>query len=345
MQTLLNQWNFCLAAAQSTGCAYSINNLHKPVQRIAEQLGADNQYQDRLNHCAQLFKDLGEGFAASNFGKAFVDVLLATQQLIGELDFAAIARTKNVCLQPVQTLQQQKKSRTSAPDYKIDGCELFFEVKTLARVFPENNHTGFIEQATKAHANIKNHLRQGNKFAISILEDQPYQSKLREKGSMRGVVEALSLKINSNLKPEQFSRGDTYLVVNLLDLPVFSNGPEQIRPVFWTDHDGIYPSTGALWMVAFAQPGNLLFFPPEFAGRPGIEGSIDFFGILQEKTYVKGIIWVTHHLNGVVTPMLTIRSADNELLRMSEDEKWNQLRNFFDDHWNDDVDTNGFNLV
>lgn len=345
MHLLLNQWNICLAAAHSAGCGYTISSLQKPLQRITQQLGGNDLYQDRLDGCTQLLENLSKRFSAKNFESGFVDALLQTQQLIGELDFAAIAKIKSVHLKPVQTLQQQKKSKTSEPDYQLDGYEVFFEVKTLARVFPENNHNQLIQQATKAHQDIESHLRQGNKFATSILVDQPYQSKLQEKGNIRGVIETLSLKIKNNLKPDQFKRGETYLVVNLLDLPIFSNGPEQIRPVFWSDHDGIYPSTGALWMTAFSKCGNLLFSPPEFAGKPGIEGSTDFFGVLQKNPYVKGIIWLTHHLDETVMPMLTIRTEDNELLRLSDEAKWNQLNNIVGDYWNDDVDTNGFNLM
>lgn len=328
----------CLASAGRVNCDFVLSSLRNAVKKIDGNLSGLSIYQDRIDKIKKDLRELSKIFECKRFDNKFVDKLLAVQQSVGELEFAAICVERKLDIVPFQSLRSESTSKVSAPDFMLRDKSAYFEVKTLARVNPSDSYKDLITQCENAAHSIKKQLESGTHVATCIIESRPYGEKLKSKGLVRGVIETISLKLCSNIKEEQFSHGETFLVCNLLELLVAGNDKE-ILPVYF-DKQG-WPKTGVLWSVGFANKGNLIFSPCEFEGLAGIEGSIDFEGVLHAKPYIKGIIWVVKFGSDLSTSML-LRQKDAESYRMEKEGYWQETQKIIGDNWNDEVDTNGW---
>lgn len=331
----------CLASARRSNCDIMLSSLSNVVQKIDDNLSGLPLYQDRLDKVKRYLRELSGTFELKCFDNKFVNKLLALQQSVGELEFAAACVGCGLDVVPCQSLRSESSNKTSAPDFKLADDSAYFEVKTLARVQPGDNFKDLLAQCERAANSIKNQLEAGVCVATSIVESRPYGEKLQTKGSVRGVIETISLKLCSNIKEDQFQHGETFLVCNLLDLLV-ADTDREILPVYF-DAQG-WPKTGELWSVGFANKGNLIFAPCEFEGLAGIEGVIDFDGILQTKPYVKGIIWMINTLGKELPPSMLLRQEDAESYRMENKNHWREIQKLVGNNWNDEVDTNGWQL-
>jgi hypothetical protein len=339
-----------LKVAKHTGYDIIFDTLRLPVSRIAQQENVLRKYDmgDRLIAVEECTNSLCDSLAHNVQPDAkFIDRVIRLGRDLGELEFAAIAHERGIPVKPVQTLAHEARANTQKPDFEL--CEypnIYFEVKTLARVHTAINIEALIKQIDNNQLSMRNQIKSGSKIASSFTVSQPYGTKLYEKGDIRGLIETLSLKTIGNIKSGQFKHGRTFLVVNLLDLPLYTANAEQLRPVFWWQAlPVVAPTSGALWLASLGRNGCLYFFPPEFEGKPGIEGAMDFDGLLWNKSEVSGIVWLVHSQNGPARPMATLRKDDVSVYQEEEDGRlWLLLQKLVESNWNDELDSNGWQL-
>lgn len=336
----------CLKSARNKRESFFIDPLKKPVERINDNLADNPLFKDRIEECNKLLHKLSLAFQAGFSVEQHVELLMQTSQKIGELDFAAVAISKGLNIRPVQSLKEEQRSTEQAPDFQTADGSVFFEVKTLGIVNPKENYADAFLQNRQLNKSLDEQLGKGSRFASAIMTFSPYGEKPYKKGVIRGVIETIGLKLKSNIKPKQYANGNTFLVCNLYSLPLYSDARPELCPVYIDASAGEVVS-GVLWMVAFAKPGNLIFTSPEFAGKPAIEGAVDFCGILQEFCFIKGIIWLSDRLDPKesIQTLLSIREQDNELIRFDEVGMGAILRILCDSSWNDEVGTNSFQLI
>ena len=331
----------CLLAASEVRENFFILPLKVPVERINRYLAANRDYQDRINECDKLFQKLTEAYKNGFNVQRHSDLLMQVNQSVGELDFAAVAISKGLDILPVQPLKDEKRSKEQAPDFQTADGSVFFEVKTLAIVNPKENYGEVFHQNRQLNESLDKQIEQGAKYATAIMSHSPYGDKLYDKGFTRGVIETISLKLRSNIKPKQFAKGHTILVCNLYDLSLYGDGRPELCPIhFDQGTGGIF--SGVLWMTAFAKPGNLIFSPPESLDKPTIEGATDFCGVLQENCFIKGIVWLSSPLEQREMPqvLLSIRQQDKELIKHGKDGIGKALYDLCGENWNDEVGTN-----
>jgi len=119
-----------------------------------------------------------------------------------------------------------------------------------------------------------------------------------------------------------------------------------LRPAYCDDLLFQKAITGELWMLAFAQPGMLIHGQPEFKGKHCLEGLNDKWGILADPSHanIAGLLVVVYPLGG--KPRIC------GLYRTSDYTKWNDeneelvllLQCLTEERWNDDRDSNGWQL-
>ncbi|MDO9053089.1 MAG: hypothetical protein Q7U37_04025 [Gallionella sp.] len=72
---------------------------------------------------------------------------------------------------------------------------------------------------------------------------------------------------------------------------------------------------------------------------------MDFDGLLWENNEVSGIVWLVHSLSAQARPMATLRKDD--VTAYEEDNEgrlWLVLQQLFGSNWNDELDSNGWQL-
>ena len=344
-----NSYNLLVQAASNVTYGILLRPFTVVIAAIIQQ---ENALQacgmcDRIEKAKSVINELTSKFRAKSFGNSTINLLIDLGRILGELEFAAVAYTCDVPIKPVQSLDQECRSKIQQPDFvSTQHSSIFFEVKTIARVDATANLKNLIVAIQQQNDYLQLQLANGSPVATSVVFDQPYAQKPYEKGNLRGVVEALSLKIISNLKPGQFAKGCTFLVVNLLDLPLYTDGTEQIRPVFWWNVPPVAaPTSGALWLASLGQCRFPYLFPPDFDGLPGLEGMMNFDGVLYDKSYVKGIFWLVHSLSHPLLSMATLRADDVTVFKGEDDAiTWSIIKKLVDNRWNDEHDSNGWQL-
>ena len=133
----------------------------------------------------------------------------------------------------------------------------------------------------------------GSKVGFGEQEIQPYltQNKEYDPRSIRLVIESLIDKINQNIKEDQYSLGDTVLLVDLSDqLPLISKPSQAIPEQYYEDMGDSYVS-GELWNVAFGKLEDKIFKPAEFVGADNTDGKLLKEGILISHPNIKALIF------------------------------------------------------
>lgn len=295
----------CLAAANAARENFFIRPLINPIERINKTLVNNQYFDDRIEECNELLQKLSCAYQSGFNADKHSDLLMQVNQNIGELDFAAVAIGKGLDIRPVQSLKDEKRSTEQAPDFQTADGSVFFEVKTLAIVNPKENYEDFFRQNRQLNKSLDDQIKQGSKYAFGTMSYSPFGEKLYKKGITKGVIETISLKLSSNIKPKQFGKGHTFLVCNLYDLSLYGDARLELCPAYVDQRTGEIFS-GVLWMTAFARPGNLIFTSPEFLGKPVIDGEVSFCGILQKNCFVKGIVWLSSILEQEAVPQILL---------------------------------------
>ena len=154
-------------------------------------------------------------------------------------------------------------------------------------------------------------------------------------------------KIRQNLKPGQYSLGPTFLVVNLSMIPPFRTENMVLRPAYCDDY--LFPKavSGELWFVAFGRPGAPILGIPEFEGTKCVESTMEKLGILvdEEYSFLKGVLFIIHPWRRPAEIWGLERLGLAEELSESNSSIVEVLRNLTGTNWNDEADTNGWQLT
>jgi len=172
---------------------------------------------------------------------------------------------------------------------------------------------------------------------------EPYQ---KGKGTITAVIETLIEKTRQNIKPGQFPNDKSFLVLNLSIIPPFRTENYVLRPAYCDDYMFTKAISGELWMMAFAYPGTPVLCTPEFEGKPCVESILEKVGILNDPNFdmISGILFMIHPWR-----------RDSEIWGLYNYEKYaswcdsepeiiETLIALTKDNWNDDMDTNGWQL-
>lgn len=247
-------------------------------------------------------------------------------------------------------VERIKEGKEKTPDFKIsytsyqngdnDNYVIFAELKSMSFANGNINYQNTMNQGHKAHVEIEKQIKKGNKVAFGITEVQPllkFNKKNYDPYSTKYAIEILIEKIEQNLKAEQFSLGDTVLIVDLKQLTLPSNYIEGGVPVF---QEKQYNSnvSGVQWNATFGKIGQLVYKKIEFEGTDNIDGELEREGILISRNWIKAICFQDYFLNArepkVVGLYRKNEVTDGVLLFLNK----------FCDFVNDDKNSNGWRL-
>lgn len=229
------------------------------------------------------------------------------------------------------------------PDFKfvVDGVEMYFEIKTPSIVGGKEEINEVLYNSLNARIDIEKQLAAKKQVAIATSEMSFYGAKPQKEGLMTSVLNTLIDKGNQNIKKEQFSNANTFLVLNLCLVPPYHSENSSLRPICCDHHE---LSSGELWMTAFAEPGMLIHGIPEAEGKAAIEGTSTKYGILAEPlhSYICGMLIVVYPLRQPPDIFGLFRSKYFESdTNRAVNEKLLILTGI---NWNDDRDSNGWQL-
>lgn len=264
-------------------------------------------------------------------------------QILGEAHFYLLCKNKGISL---SRIKEEKGKKT--PDFKLESQDIHFEVKTLSVVSGDFGIKNSLEDSLDAHIEIESQLQQGKRIATGVSVVQPYGEKpyQKEKGTITAVIDTLIEKASQNIKAGQFPNDKSFLVLNLSIIPPFRTENFVLRPAYCDNYMFQKAVSGELWMMAFASPGAPVLGIPEFEGKPCVESILKKNGILVEPDFdmVSGILFMIHPWQ-----------RDTEIWGLYDHQKfttWSDntpaivetLLSLTGDNWNDDKDTNGWQL-
>ena len=254
-------------------------------------------------------------------------------QELGEAHFYVLCTKCGINLEKLPTGDDK------TPDFRYAGAsDVWLEVKTPSVDRGKERVKASIEESFEGRVELERQLAAGRRVAMTEQVIAPY-GHVEHSQRLTNVVGMLQKKLRNNLKAGQFSNKPTYLVCSLMMLQLYGSGNEALRPVYANRFRRKYvcPVSGELWMVAFSEPGMLVFSEPEFAGKPGIEGQNEQHGILvdQEYDYVAGILFAAYDLGGSPRMLGLVRSDEDLVPPMLE---------LVGTSWNDGGDSNGWAL-
>ncbi|MYI77437.1 MAG: hypothetical protein F4077_06730 [Gammaproteobacteria bacterium] len=252
-------------------------------------------------------------------------------QKLGEAHFYVVCKKRGISLEKLPVGNKQ------TADFRSKNAnDVCFEVKT-----PSVNRGMYricesIEQSFYGAADLERLLNEGERVAITTQTITSYK-EIDYSKRLTGVICELHAKLKQNIKLGQFSKKPTYLVCNLMMLPIYGSPLDVLRPVYPSKccSNHMCSVSGLLWMVAFSKPGMMVFSEPEFEGKSGIEGQIDMKGILVDSDYkdVFGLVFVVYASDQKPCVVALVRS-DEDLV--------SPIRKLVDTRWNDSGDTNGY---
>lgn len=264
-------------------------------------------------------------------------------QILGEAHFYLLCKNKGISL---TRIKEEKDKKT--PDFKLESHDMHFEVKTLSVVSGGLGIKKSLEDSLDAQIEIESQLKQGKRIATGVSIVQPYGEKpyQKGKGTISAVIDILIEKARQNIKSGQFPNNKSFLVLNLSIIPPFRTENYVLRPAYCDDYLFQKAVSGELWMMAFAFPGAPVLGIPEFEGKPCVESILEKSGILTDPDFdmVSGILFMIHPWQ-----------KDTEIWGLYDHQKfttWSDsmptivetLISLTADNWNDDKDTNGWQL-
>ncbi len=263
-------------------------------------------------------------------------------QTIGEAHFYLLCKNAGV------TLTRIKEGTDKTPDFKFETRDMYFEVKTLSVVSGGSGIRKSLEDSLDAQIDIEDQLKQGERIATGISIVQPYGEKpyQKGKGTITAVIETLIEKTRQNIKLGQFPNDKSILVLNLSIIPLFRTENLVLRPAYCDDYMFKKAVSGELWMMAFANPGTPVLCTPEFEGKPCVESILQKAGILTDPAFdmVSGILFMIHPWQRATEIWGLYNYAKFASWCDTEPEIIETLMVLTKDNWNDDKDTNGWQL-
>lgn len=262
-------------------------------------------------------------------------------QTLGEAHFYTLCKNKGVKLERI------KEESEKRPDFSLSEQDVYFEVKTLSVVTGKTEINRSLESALDAKISIDDQIKNGKRVAFGESVSMPYGNKPYKNGTVSAVIDTLLEKIRQNLKPGQYSLGPTFLVVNLSMIPPFRTENMVLRPAYCDDY--LFPKavSGELWFVAFGRPGAPILGIPEFEGKKCVESTMEKLGILvdEEYSFLKGMLFIIHPWRRPAEIWGLERVGLAGELEETSSSLLEVLRNLTGSNWNDEADTNGWQLI
>lgn len=237
---------------------------------------------------------------------------------------------------PIERVPEEKEAR---PDFKvsINGEDLYLEAKVLGWASGGIQHNAAINDGIDAQISIEEQLSDGKTVAFGESEISPLRTtKESIEHPEKYFIEAISAKLNQNVKPAQLKLGPTLLICDLTSL----NHPSDHRKSSVIVHnDNMYDSfsSGELWHIAFGEYGDRILKAIEFEGKSNISGKLQRNGVLIEHKELIGVIFRISKLSGECSYSCLIKSEHFD--------KYGSLVTQLSDCWNDDENSNAWELL
>lgn len=197
------------------------------------------------------------------------------------------------------TVDRIPEGEGKSPDFRItlqtdeQALEIYAELKSMSFTDNNINYKEAMDESLEGKIEIEDQVKRGKDFSFAITGIQPVKkwNKDYDPLSPRYFIETLIDKIEQNLKRDQYSFGDTVLIIDLKQLALPSGYPEGYTAVFREDRGNSFVS-GPLWNIAFGKEGHLIFKPVEFAGSSNIDGDLTRNGILVNRDWIKALVFI-----------------------------------------------------
>ncbi|MDY0187774.1 MAG: hypothetical protein RBR16_07625 [Syntrophus sp. (in: bacteria)] len=243
-------------------------------------------------------------------------------------DYESIIEIKNKYYEAfiyskLKSLLQIKKINESKtekkPDFSVTfrGREYFVELKSLNMLDGKLKHRTIMENSFNGKIELENQISSGKRVASNIVLIQPYHvpGKEYDPSSPRMVIHFLIDKICQNIKKDQFSQGETILLVDLSGQLPLLNSPENSIYKTYKDYELKNEISGELWHVALGKIGDNLHRPIKFEGQSSEDGRLIKNGVLVEFPFIKGIIF---HINNSLYSIVELKEKNSDLVDLLE---------------------------
>lgn len=192
------------------------------------------------------------------------------------------------------------EGKESKPDFKVshDDVTVYFEAKILGWASGGIQHNEAIENGLNAQIDIERQIKEGKQVATGLSEISPLgTTKDSLEKPEKYFIEAISSKLNQNVKSSQLKMGPTFLICDLSSL---KHPSEPKKSSIIVNNDNIYNcfSSGELWHIAFGEYGDRILNIIEFEGKPNVSGKLERNGILIEYKNLIGVIFRVSPLSG-----------------------------------------------
>lgn len=228
------------------------------------------------------------------------------------------------------------------PDFKAAGAtpDLRFEVKALSVVSGHFALGEMAENSFQTQLDLQAQITAGKKVAMAESVIAPHGSPKPGVGQITSVCKRLIEKARQNIKADQYRGAKTFLVLNLILIDSGYTGNSELRPIVAGYPEDWSVRTGALWTLGFGYPEQMIQSPPEFEGKPGVEGRLGLSGILVDPEFedVSGLLMIVHPLREEPRIFGLFKSKD------MDDPSFEILMKLVGEFWNDEGDSNGWRL-
>ncbi len=237
---------------------------------------------------------------------------------------------------PIERVPEEKEAR---PDFKVSigGEDLYIEAKVLGWASGGIQHNAAINDGIDAQISIEEQLSDGKTVVFGESEISPLgTTKESLEHPEKYFIEAISAKLNQNVKPAQLKLGPTLLICDLTSL----NHPSDHRKSSVIVHnDNMYDcfSSGELWHIAFGKYGDRILKAIEFEEKSNFSGKLQRNGVLVEHEELIGVIFRVSKLSG--------ESSYSCLIKSEHFDKYSSLVIQLSDCWNDNENSNAWELL
>lgn len=293
-------------------------------RKIDEASANDSFAEKTVKDILKLLKDYQVGYS---------EKLKSAFEVYSEYAIFHEIRSKGI---PIERVPEGKEAR---PDFKISrgGEDLYLEAKVLGWASGGIQHNAAINDGIDAQISIEDQIKDGKNVAFGESEISPLgTTKESIENPDKYFIEAISAKLNQNVKSAQLKLGPTFLICDLTSL----HHPSDYRKSSVIVHnDNIYDSysSGELWHIAFGEHGDRILKAIEFEGKPNVSGKLQRNGVLIEYEELIGVIFRVSNLSGVCSYSCLIKAKHFD--------KYGDLIIHLSDCWNDDNNSNAWELL
>lgn len=198
-------------------------------------------------------------------------------------------------------------------------------------------HNAAINDGIDAQISIEEQIRDGKSVALGVSQISPLgTTKESVENPEKYFIEAVSAKLDQNVKSAQLKLGPTLLICDLTSL----NHPADYRKSSVIVHnDNMYDSfsSGELWHIAFGEHGDRILKVIEFEGKPNVSGKLLRNGVLIEHKELIGVIFRVSNLSG--------ECSYSYLIKSEHFDKYGDIVIQLSDCWNDEDNSNAWELL